>query len=165
MAGKKPSHRRAIIKSLLIELIQHERLQTTKAKTAILKSEFDKLVNVAKKGTPASIRDVESVLQYQPAVEKLTSVLVPRLQDQNSGYTVSANTLPRKGDNAPQVVVMIKGAQIREKRSKIEKALAKQEKQKPVGIAEKVKGVVAKQQKLRETKKKDSTVSVRRNSK
>lgn len=167
MSGKKPSHRNAIVKSLLIELIRNERLQSTPTKVKILKAEFDKLVNTAKQNTEASRRNVESKLTNDLSVEKLYSKLLPRLDGSNSGYTISARTLPRKGDNAEQVVVMIKGSEIKEKRSKLAATLEKQDKTaKSEGVAERIKSVVSGPKKVGgNTKKKDSVVNVRRNSK
>jgi large subunit ribosomal protein L17 len=167
MAGKKPSHRDAIIKSLLIELIRGERLQTTPTKVKILKQEFDKLVNTAKQDTEASRRNVESKLTSTLSVEKLYSKILPRLGDTTSGYTISARTLPRKGDNAAQTIVMIKGTEVKEKRSKLAATLEKQDKSaKSEGVAEKIKKAVSGPRKMGgDSKKKDSVVNVRRNSK
>lgn len=167
MSGKKPSHRDAIIKSLLIELIRNERLQSTPNKVKILKAEFDKLVNTAKQNTEASKRNVESKLTNNLSVEKLYKML-PRLDGTTSGYTISARTLPRKGDNAAQVIVMIKGSEIKEKRSRLSATLEKQDKSaKSEGVAERIKNVVSGPKKVGagNTKQKSSIVNVRRNSK
>ena len=49
------------------------------------------------------------------------------MQDRNSGYTYSARSLPRKGDNAQQMYVMIVNSEIKEKKSRLQKALEKRE--------------------------------------
>lgn len=168
MAGKKPSHRNAIIRSQLIELIRNERLKSTATKTKILKAEFDKVVNMAKKGSPASRREVEATLQFMPAVEKLYTHILPRLEKDNSGYTISARTLPRKGDNATQVIVMIKGTEVKEKKSRIQATLEKQEKAEAAAkpLTSKIRNAVKSVGgAAKETKAKSSVVSVRRNSK
>lgn len=166
MQGKKPSHRNAIVKSLLSELIRNERIKTTPTKVRILKGQFDRLVNEAKKGTPASRRRVEATLPTEIVVNKLYTHILPRLQDTNSGYTISARTLPRKGDNADQEIVMIKGYEMQEKKSKLASVLKKQEKanaNKPTGVTGKIKSAVSKAS-PKSAGKKNSSVAVRRNS-
>jgi ribosomal protein L17 len=127
LQGKTAAHRRSIQKSLLLELIRHNSLKTTPAKARILVAEFDKLVTEAKKNTEASQRNVMSVLQNELAYNKLYNTLLPNMQDVNSGYTHQARTLPRKGDNADQVIVLVRGQQVADKGTKLEQLLAKQE--------------------------------------
>jgi len=50
------------------------------------------------------------------------------LQDRNSGYTYSARSLPRKGDNAEQMYVMIVNTEEREKQTRLQKVLEQREK-------------------------------------
>lgn len=123
LSNKKPSHRRALLRSQLLELIRAEHLKTTNARARFLKQNFDKLVTKAKKNTEASKRDVISILQNDKAVTKLFDNLLPRLQDRNSGYTKSARTLPRKGDNASQIIVIIHGYEIEAPKSRLSKLL------------------------------------------
>lgn len=147
LAGKKTSHRRAVIQTLMLELIRNERLQTTPSKAKILKAEFDRLVTEAKKDTIASKRNLHAKLHNDKAVVKLTEKLLPRLSDVNSGYTNTALTLPRKGDNAPQMVIMVRGAEVRERKSRLASALARRdanrEKESKNTVAGRLKGAVS----------------------
>lgn len=166
MQGKKPSHRNAIVRSLLIELIRNESLTTTPSKAKILSKTFDRLVTEAKKSTIASRRNVESKIVSIRTVEKFYRIL-PTLADRNSGYTKSARTLPRKGDNAEQEIVMIVSSQIKERRSKLEVALERKEKKQ---VAEQDKTITGRIRKtvagnVRNTGKKESTKDIRRNAK
>lgn len=168
MQGKKPSHRRAIMQSQLIELIRNERLQSTPSKVRILKQEFDKLVTLAKQDTLTSKRRVMDVLQSEKSVEKLYGKLLPRFADVNSGYTKQAHTLSRKGDNAPQMIIMVRGAEIVEKRSRVRQQLEKQQKSKSKegGVTSKIKQAVTRATPAgRGSKKIDSMADTRRNSK
>lgn len=129
LSGKKTSHRRAVEKSLLLELIRNNSLKTTTRKAQILVAEFDRLVSTAKQNTEASKRLVSAKLQNELALEKLYNKLLPGLQDVNSGYTYQARTLPRKGDNAPQVIVLVRGQEIKEKQTRLQRLLNRQTKQ------------------------------------
>jgi large subunit ribosomal protein L17 len=137
LSGMKPSHRRSIISSQLQDLVHYERVQTTPRKVKLLKQGFDRLVNDAKKNTEASKRSVAAALGNPKAVAKLYTQILPRLQDSNSGYTLSALTLPRRGDGAAQAIIMVKGAELRERKSRLAQALEKREEKetkKPAGI-------------------------------
>jgi len=128
MSGKKSSHRDSVITSLMIELIRAEKIKTTPTKAKIVKAEFDKLVTKAKKNTEASKRLVEAYFgSKQVVVNKLYKIVGDKLQDRNSGYTYSARSLPRKGDNAQQMYVMIVNSEIKEKKSRLQRALEKRE--------------------------------------
>lgn len=128
ISGKKTSHRRSMERSLLLELIRHNSLKTTAAKSRILTAQFDRLVTTAKQDTLAAKRLVEATLQNDLAVEKLYSKILPEVQDVTSGYTYTARTLPRKGDNAPQTIILVRGQEVKEKQTRLQKLLSKQEK-------------------------------------
>jgi large subunit ribosomal protein L17 len=165
LSGMKPSHRRAIMHSQLVDLIHHERLQTTPKKVKLLKQSFDRIVNEAKKNNPASRRNVMSALRSEKAVEKLYGQLLPRLQDSNSGYALSARTLPRKGDGADQAIIIVKGYEVKERKSRLSQVLAKREEteKKPSGIRARL-GGGPKVIKAADGTKKDSTKDTRRSS-
>ena len=163
----KPSHRRSILQSQLLDFVHHERMQTTPRKVKLLKANFDRLVNEAKKNTEASRRNVLATLRDERAVEKLYSKILPRLQESNSGYALSALTLPRGGDGAAQTIVMIKGAELRERKSRLAQALDRREQTeaKPKsGIRARLAGAAKTETgaKARDSRKKDSTKDTRR---
>lgn len=129
MSGKKSSHRDAIITSLMIELIRANKIKTTPTKAKIVKAEFDKLVTKAKKNNEASKRLIEAYFGSKMiVVDKLYRTVEKQLQDRNSGYTYSARSLPRKGDNAEQMYVMIVNTEEREKQTRLQKVLEQREK-------------------------------------
>lgn len=166
MQGKTASHAHSVLRSQLLELIRNERLQTTPAKGNALKAEFDKIVNKAKKADDHNKRQVEMALRNDKAMTKLYSKLLPRLDGRTSGYTKSARTLPRKGDNAEQMIVMVYGAEIIEKKSRLAKALAKRETTKEEGTVAKLRKR-AQDISLSRTaaQKKENVADTRRNSK
>jgi len=159
MSGKKSSHRDAIITSLVIELIRAEKIKTTPNKGKIVKAEFDKLVTKVKLNTESSKRKVEGYFGSKDVVvTKLYKIVSEKLQDRNSGYTYSARTLSRKGDNAEQMYVMIVNAEEKEKKSKLQKALEKREVVKEeTSVAGRLKKAVGSR-----TAKKDSTKGVKK---
>lgn len=143
MQGKTPSHVTSITRSLVMELLRNQQIKTTPAKAKVVKSKFDRLVTLAKKGEQSN-RLVQSFFaSNQKAMDKFYKVVETQLQDRNSGYTRVIKTLPRKGDNASQVYIMLVNAEVKEKKTEVQKLLEKREKtESKKSVASKVKKAV-----------------------
>lgn len=133
--GKTKAHKKALVKSQVIELIRNGRIKTTPKKAKLLKSNFDKLITKYKKGTDHSKNQVISFLgaKNKRAFDRLGQIIENQLQGRNSGYTRVIKTLPRKGDAAEQAYVMIVNTEVKEKKSKIQSVLNKQEEESKKG--------------------------------
>jgi large subunit ribosomal protein L17 len=129
--GKTKAHKSALMKSQMIELIRNGRIKTTPTKARALKKEFDKLVTAHKKNTVSGTKRVRSTFgENDRAIDRLAKIVTDKLSDRNSGYTRVIKTLPRKGDNAEQVYVMLVNTEFEEKKaSRIKDLLDKQEQQ------------------------------------
>ena len=97
--GRDTNQRKALIRSLLRELILHEYLVTSLEKAKWLKKEIDKLITAAKKRSLHGEKLAKVILNDQEAVLKLISLL-PRLKSRNSGYTRIYKLGGREGDNS-----------------------------------------------------------------
>lgn len=122
---KTPAHRNAVIKSQLLSLLVAGKIKTTPAKARIISAEIDKVINLAKSETQASKNQLSLLLPTERAVERLRKLL-PNWSSRNSGYTATLKTLPRKGDNADQVFVVLLDMKKPEKKSAIQQTLEKQ---------------------------------------
>jgi large subunit ribosomal protein L17 len=141
-------------------------LQTTPTKAKALKAEFDRVVNKAKKDGDHNRRQVEAIIRNDLAMTKLYTKILPRLAERSGGYTRSARTLPRKGDNAEPVIVMVHGAEIIERKSRLAKALEKKEKTAEENVATKLRKRVQNVSVSRAAaQKKENVADTRRNSK
>jgi large subunit ribosomal protein L17 len=168
LQGKRPAHKRSIIKSQIIELVRNDKLKTTPKKAKVVKSEFDKLVTKYKLNTNASKKNVMSFFsENKRAFDRFSSVVDSKLQDRNSGYTRIIKTLPRKGDNAEQAFLMLVNTEATEKKSKIKELLEKRDGKKQDDKKEKVTAKVVSDSKKSSTKvvNKEKTAKTRRNSK
>lgn len=129
MAGKTSSHRDMIIRSQVIELIRAEKIKTTPNKARILKSVFDRLVTTSKKGSISSKNAINSFFaSNKRAIERFNNIVSEKLSDRNSGYTRIIKTLPRKGDGAEQVYIMLVNAEIKEKKSRLKSIMDRKNK-------------------------------------
>lgn len=105
--SRKIGPRQAVVRGLLESLILYEAIETTETKAKLVKTEFDRLVTVAKRGDLQGVRRIHAAVGTQ-AANKLTQELVIGLSERNSGYTTSMHTGYRRGDAAPLMRVAIK---------------------------------------------------------
>ncbi len=115
--GVAPDHRRAMLRSLTLALIEKETIQTLPSRAKELRWYADRVITLAKKGDIASRRQIVKLLgsteTYKPgenrarmAIEKIYEVLVPRFAGRTGGYTQMFRLVGRRpGDNAEQCVM------------------------------------------------------------
>ena len=102
------SRRDAMLRSMAASVIQYEEIKTTEAKAKAAISFIERLVTIAKKGTPASVRHLESLLPTNKlAVQKLTEVLAERYADRNGGVITKVRLPRRHGDNTRMMKISL----------------------------------------------------------
>jgi large subunit ribosomal protein L17 len=103
--SRKPAHRKALARNIVIALIEHERIETTVAKAKAHRPFAEKLVTLAKEKNLHNYRRALSLLgNNKAAVAKLFDVLGPRFKERPGGYTrILKLEKPRLGDKAPRV--------------------------------------------------------------
>lgn len=112
--GKDSAHRKAMFRDLVTDLIINERIETTEAKAKELRSFVEKMVTLGKRGdlharrqAAAFVRkeaaDTEEVTQ--DALQKLFNEIAGRYEERQGGYTRIRKIGPRRGDNAPMVII------------------------------------------------------------
>src|SRR5215469_15112207 len=80
--SRSASHRKALLKNLAKEVIDHERIETTEAKAKAVKPEIEKLITLAKRGDLHARRQALSALgQDKFVVYKLFEEIAPRRSD------------------------------------------------------------------------------------
>ena len=97
------AHRKALVKNLCGQVIQHERVKTSEAKAKAVKPEVDKLITLAKRGDLHARRQALSELRSQEIVHALFADIAPRMADRPGGYTRIVKIGPRQGDAAAMV--------------------------------------------------------------
>lgn len=110
--GRPSDQRTALRRSLITELIRHERIQTTEAKARAIRGEAEKLITLAKKGLQAG--DAKAVharrlaaarLNDPEMVKKLFDEIAPRYEERPGGYTRIYKLGFRQGDAAEMVLL------------------------------------------------------------
>lgn len=100
------SQRKALLRGLAKEVIDHERIQTTEAKAKAVKPEIEKLITLAKRGDLHARRQALSALgQDKFVVYKLFEEIAPRYADRSGGYTRILKLGPRRSDSSEMVLL------------------------------------------------------------
>ncbi len=98
------NQRKALFRSLMRELVIHERIQTTEAKAKSIKSEIEKHVTKAKNlGDNARVH-LQKHFQHD-VVEKIVADIAPRFKERPGGYTRIIRLGNRTKDNASMVFI------------------------------------------------------------
>jgi large subunit ribosomal protein L17 len=99
--NRTPSHRKALFRNQLMQLIVHERICTTEPKAKELRGIADKIITLAKRDDLHSRRLAFAFLRDKKATKKLFEDIAKRFEDRTCGYTQIYKYKNRKGDNAP----------------------------------------------------------------
>lgn len=116
IAGHKLSRgkdeRTALRRILVGQLIDHERIQTTRAKAEAVRGQAERLITLAKRGNKAgeaqmvhARRLAASRLSNPTAVKKLFDDIAPRFAERPGGYTRIIKLGKRQGDSAEMVLL------------------------------------------------------------
>ena len=98
------AHRRALLRNLSRDLIEHERIKTSQAKAKAVKPEVEKLITLAKRGDLHARRQALAALgQDKFTVYKLFEEIAPRYVERPGGYTRILKLGPRKSDSTEMV--------------------------------------------------------------
>lgn len=98
--GREQGPRRALIKGLATNLVEHGKIETTLPKAKELVRYIEKLITKAKKGDLANRRAVIAGLTTQRAASKLVDEIAPQLTSRTSGHVRVERTRIRVGDGA-----------------------------------------------------------------
>lgn len=104
--SRSAAHRKALMRNLCKEVIEHERIKTTEAKAKALRPEIEQLITLAKRGDLHARRQALSTLgQDKFAVYKLFEDVAPRYAQRPGGYTRILKLGPRRSDSTEMVFI------------------------------------------------------------
>ncbi len=107
VAGRKlnrsSSHRRALLRNLVTDLLNYGKITTTEAKAKEARSLAEKMITLGKEGSLHARRQALSFILDQGVTEKVFSELATKYAKRFGGYTRITKLGPRLGDGAPIV--------------------------------------------------------------
>jgi len=103
--GRNTHHRRALFRSLVTSLLEHERIETTEAKAKEVRILADRIITLGKRGDLHARRRALAYIRTREVVGKVFSDLAGRFAERPGGYTRLIKTRRRIGDAARMVVI------------------------------------------------------------
>jgi len=103
--GRSAEHRKALMRNMMISLIEHRKIQTTIAKAKTVQPEIERLLAIAREDTPHARQIALSRLASKQAMRKLFAFAPAQYAGRNGGFTRITKLGPRQGDAAEMVVL------------------------------------------------------------
>lgn len=97
--------RKALIKGLVISLVEHGRLNTTLAKAKELRRHIERAITLGKKADLGSRRLLIARFGSEKAAATIMNDIGPRFKSRAGGYTRILKLNPRPGDMAPMAMI------------------------------------------------------------
>ncbi len=101
--SRSSNQRKALFRHLIISLVEHGEIKTTKAKAKAVRSLVEKLITKGKRGTLHSRRLIQRIVVKRQIANKIVEDLAKRYAKKSGGYTKMVSLGNRRGDNAPIV--------------------------------------------------------------
>ena len=129
--GRNTGHRKALLRNLATDLLDHEHIVTTVPKAKEVRPIVERLITVAKRGvraaepkgrTLAARRLVMTEIVNEDVVTKLFDQLAPRFMDRPGGYTRILRLGHRRGDGGEIAQIELLGSEYDPKKAEAEKA-------------------------------------------
>ncbi len=124
--GKQPAHRRAVLRNLVTNLIEKERIHTTILRAKATRPLAEKMITLGKRDSLHARRQAAAFLMTPDATKKLFSDLAPRFADRPGGYTRIIRTGWRIGDGAELAILEFIGSELKKKDRKPRKGAAEE---------------------------------------
>ena len=103
--GRPSNQRKALFRSLVTELLKHERIRTTLAKAREVRPIAEQMVTLGKAGSLHDRRRAAAFINERQIVGKVFEDLADRYSERNGGYTRITKLGPRKGDAAEMAIL------------------------------------------------------------
>lgn len=107
--GRNASHRSALYRNLVRELIARDRIETTDEKAKEIRRYTDRMVTLGKRGTLAARRRAIAFLRDPKVVHRLFEDVAPRYAERPGGYTRVVKLGTRVGDAAKLSMIELTG--------------------------------------------------------
>ena len=106
------SARRALLRGLVTNVIEEERITTTVPKAKAARPLVEKMITLAKQDTLHARRQAASFLLKPEAVQKLFEKIGPRFNQRNGGYTRIVKLGWRQADGAETAKLELVGSEL-----------------------------------------------------
>ena len=101
--NRNTGHRRALNRFMATSFMEQGTMTTSHAKASFVRPFIEKLVTEAKRNDLSSIRVLNAELNTQLAIDNLRTLVAPKFEGRNGGYTRITKLGYRVGDDSPMV--------------------------------------------------------------
>src|SRR5438552_15271752 len=126
--SRNSSHRRAMLRNMVTDFIDHGHLMTTLPKAKVVRLLAEKMITLGKRDSLHARRQLQSYLMREPVAKKVFDTIAPRFADRKGGYSRIIKLGNRKGDGADLAIIELLGSELEIKKAEREKAKEKQTK-------------------------------------
>ena len=116
--SRNTSHRRALLRNLVTDFLDHGRLMTTLPKAKELRPLAEKMITLGKRDTLQSRRQAAAYIMTPAVTKKLFSEIAPKFADRAGGYTRIIPAGIRVGDGAKVAILELVGYEFKKKEKK-----------------------------------------------
>ena len=116
--GRSPEHRKALLASLVCNLIHEKRIRTTLAKAKLARRLAERMITVGRRGSVSARRLALTYLMQKKHVATLFTEIVPKFADRSGGYTRIVKLGQRRSDGAEMALLEWVGIEIPDKGKK-----------------------------------------------
>lgn len=103
--SRKFNARKALLRGLIVSLVEHGRIRTTVEKAKELRRHAEKAVTLGKKGDLGARRLLLSRVPNQDTVDRIMTDISPRMKTREGGYTRIIKLGRRPGDTAEMAFI------------------------------------------------------------
>ena len=106
--GRQAGEREALMRSLVVSLVTHEKIMTTEAKAQALRPMMEKMTTKARETSVANVRLIKSRLDNNLEItNKLVKEIAPKYKDRKGGYTriTKLGSRSGRGDASPLATI------------------------------------------------------------
>src|SRR5688572_1791372 len=127
--SRNSSHRRALLRNMVTDFLDHGRLVTTLPKAKEVRPLAEKMITLGKRDNLHARRQVQSYLLREAVAKKVFGSIAPKFSDRAGGYSRIIKLGNRKGDGADLAIIELLGSELEAKKAeRAAKAEAKESK-------------------------------------
>ena len=115
--SRNSSHRRAMLRNLVTDFLDHGRLMTTLPKAKEVRPLAEKMITLGKRDNLHARRQLQSYLMREPVAKKVFDTIAPRFADRKGGYSRIIKLGHRKGDGADLAIIELLGSELEVKKA------------------------------------------------
>src|SRR5215471_16070556 len=115
--SRNTSHRRALLRNLVTDLLEHGRLMTTLPKAKEVRPLAEKMITLGKRDNLHARRQVQAYLMRDGIAKTVFDTIAPKFADRNGGYSRIIKLGNRKGDGADLAIIELLGSELEIKKA------------------------------------------------